>query len=279
MPYLKSKRTWIPIFILSLFFFPSCSKDDSLSFDQEQAEIIHWDSIVVAHWNIGNFSNGTFYETTISIDSASQKRTAYIDFLNSVNADILGLCEYHPYFSLNNDDTHSSILSMYKYASIGTKRYYNCNAIFTKLLPFYYEGGIVYNEHKQYRYYHYVDLKINYKTVKFVETHLDWNEGSTGAQSRASQIHQLVNDFKDYPYVIICGDFNVSNISEYDLFKEAGCTLANDGNLKIYPTNKPAGVIDNIILKGFSISNIEIFSKPNLSDHCLLKCILKINSI
>ena len=268
--------------LLFLCLFPSCSKDESLSFDQEQAETILWDSIVVAHWNIGNFSNGTFYETTISIDSASQKKTAYIDFLNSVNADILGLCEYHPFFSLNNDDTHSSILSMYKYASVGTKRHYNCNAIFTDLLPFYYESDIVYNEHKQYRYYRYVDLKINYKTVKFVETHLDWNEGSTGAQSRASQIQQLVNDFKDYPYVIICGDFNISNISEYDIFKEAGYTLANGGKfgfLKTYPSNKPAGVIDNIILKGFSISNVEVFAKPNLSDHCLLKCILKINSI
>ena len=240
---------------------------------------IFMDSIIVAHWNIGHFSNGKSDDTTISNDSIGSKQNSYRKFIEDAQADIFGVCEYSPNFDQDGNSARDAIFYTYDYASIGEKVRYNCNSIFTRGIPFIDEHQFVFDERAQYRYYSTVNLMINNDTIRFVETHLDWNEGSNGSKYRLSQMQKLIDTFKCYTHVIICADFNIANNSEYDIFKEAGFCLANCGDNGIfytYPASNPDSALDNIIVKGFNIKNVSTLRDPNLSDHCLIKCVLTI---
>ena len=120
-------------------------------------------------------------------------------------------------------------------------------------------------------------MLINNDTIKFIETHLDFSQGKYGADYRKMQVQELIEATKDVNHAIICADFNISNVSEYDSFKDSGWLLANCGDWGIYntyPANNPASPIDNIIVKGLNIRTFEVINHPNLSDHVLLKCTL-----
>ena len=255
----------------------SINNENKESSETPETSVVYMDSIIVAHWNIGHFSNGKSDDTTIPPDSVENMQTRYIGFISSAQADILGVCEYSHYFSTDGGDPRSLIFNMYDYASIGYKALYNCNSIFTKHIPFYNERYKVFKRRVQHRYYQAIDMVINNDTVKFIETHLDWNEGTMGATCRDYQIQSLINEYQDFKYVIICADFNISKEAEYDVFKEAGFSLASCGDLgyfKTAPSKNPAAVIDNIIVKGFNIKNVSTLGDATLSDHCLIKCTL-----
>ena len=204
---------------------------------------------------------------------------AYISLLENLNADILGVCEYNREFSKEGIIARDSILYMFDYAYIGPKYQYNCNAIFTKGIPIYNEKYVSFSHYVQHRYYTSVDLYINNHCIKFVETHLDWNQNENGATYRESQIKEIINHFQKDKYVILCGDFNNSyGIEEYDPFIQAGYEMANGGkygSFFTYRAKDPSDIIDNIFVKGLDIKKVESFCEPNLSDHCFIKCTIK----
>jgi endonuclease/exonuclease/phosphatase family metal-dependent hydrolase len=111
--------------------------------------------------------------------------------------------------------------------------------------------------------------------VKVVSTHLDWNQGENGAPYRAIQIQELIEAFKNDKYVIMCADWNVGKTDEYDAFFKAGYDMANHGylgDILTYPAgSKLRSYLDNIITKGFAISNVKVINDAMLSDHCLIK--------
>ena len=245
------------------------NKDDSINND---AIInIYRDSLVIAHWNIGHFSNGKSSDTAITSENYSEKRSQYISIIDSLNADIFGVCEYNPNFDQDGNSTRDAIFYKYKYASIGTKYSYNCNAIFSKDIPLENGRKTNFSRHKQNRYIQSAEIRVNEKVVTFIETHLDWNQGQDGAEYRKSQIQELIDMTKNLEQVIVCADFNISDTSEYNPFKEAGFSLANYDESNESYTNS---LIDNIIVKGLRIQRAEIFSHPELSDHYVLKCVL-----
>jgi endonuclease/exonuclease/phosphatase family metal-dependent hydrolase len=113
---------------------------------------------------------------------------------------------------------------------------------------------------------------MNGKMVKFVETHLDFNQGAEGAICRMSQMKELVDAFKDSPYVVICADFNTRIKEEYNVFCDAGFCLATDS---LPNAGSPSGdpsqiIIDNIIVKGFRIKETKEYPHMSLSDHNLI---------
>lgn len=274
-------------FIITLFICPliftACDNDiDSFLEEtsiQKEPSAIFKDTIVVVHWNIGHFSLGKAPDTTISTDEADNMTSKYKELLDSVNADILGICEYNPTFSVNGDKTSSLLFNNYPFQCIGPKYSYNCNAIFsrTKL----HDTNVqFYKKCVQERYYIESRLIINMHDVYFVETHLDWNQGTMGKGSRTEQISELVNRYKDTPYVIICGDMNIASLDELQPVIEAGFSLANRGEQGVYytyPASKPYSSIDHIIVKGFKILDVKTTGDARLSDHLLIKCILQIN--
>lgn len=247
------------------------NKEDSISNDT--IINIYRDSLTIAHWNIGHFANGKSSDTAITSENYSEKRSQYISVIDSLNADIFGVCEYNPNFDQDGNRTRDAIFYQYNYASIGPKYSYNCNAIFSKDIPLENGGKTYFSRHKQNRYIQSAEIRVNEKVITFIETHLDWNQGQDGSECRKSQIQELIDMTRDLEYVIICADFNISDTSEYNPFKEAGFSLANYDESSESYTNS---LIDNIVVKGLKIQNYKIPPHSGLSDHNILKCCISL---
>ena len=132
--------------------------------------------------------------------------------------------------------------------------------------------------------------------------------------SRQVEIKNLVKLFKDDPYVILCGDFNtqgpvygpdvpdsqrnfLAGLDEFDPFVEGftedgvtypgNFTLANNKSnpLKTAPATNarpdtgnllPRSYLDNIIVRGFTMSEVHVIDDGSLTDHFALYCDLTI---
>lgn len=265
----------------------------------------------VCSYNIGHFSLGKSSDTFVSdqkedydytnygsstpYSNYDAQKTRWRNTLNEYSPDVLLMCEYITTFAHNQAgdvSTENAILSKYLYNRVGplpSSDSYMRTAVFANIKLGTSDVTYFTNTVQAGRYYQCVEVNICGKDVKFVITHLDWNQGEYGATYRAEQIQKLITDFQNEEYVVICGDFNVSSISEFDSFANAGFTMANDGYLGEVPTYPASGTevwsggtktvvdaarsgIDNIIVKGFAMSNIRVIDKKELSDHCAIMC-------
>ena len=84
------------------------------------------------------------------------------------------------------------------------------------------------------------------------------------------EISELINKYKDCDRVIMCGDWNTTDFSQ---FRKAGYSLANNGTLFTYPYKSYP--LDNIIVKGLRISDVKMI-KTDLSDHYPLVCTVSV---
>ena len=235
----------------------------------------------IAHWNLGHFSQGTSYDTTITHEDYAAMRQKWAERINAIAADIFLSCEYNTNMVNEGDgqqaiNTQQVLFGQYAHAYIGSRpsaNSYMQAAMFSNL-PIRNVRQVTFPQTVQAgRYYQVGDLRIGSTLIKVVETHLDWNQGSNGAAYRAAQIQKLIADFANFSHVIITGDFNVDSISEYDAFAEAGFSMANHGYLgriNTYPAGSPTAGLDNILCKGFAINGIHVVDDPELSDHCAI---------
>lgn len=238
--------------------------------------------IRVLHWNLGHFALGASYDTTITQEQLDTMRSKWRNKINPIGADVVMTCEYNTNFvnasgGLPAVTARDAVFSnsIWEYAAIGSKpsaTSYMQTATFSNIKL---SGTkeVVYPQTVQAgRYYQESTILLGGKTVKIVATHLDYNQGSNGAAYRALQIQKLINDFSNDDYVIICADFNVAETTEFDAFSNAGYKMLNHvylGDLQTYPSDSPAFAFDNIVCKGFTISNISIVEDSNkeFSDH------------
>lgn len=261
---------------------------DNVIYDTIVIDSIIHDTIIIEHgikmlriagWNIGHFALGTSYDTKITHEQYPTMQQKWAESINSINADIFCLCEYNENFVNKSYDNpaitaRNSIFYSFHYAFIGNRPYpssYNMSAIYSHF-PLQNIKTIVYKHTVQPgRHFYYGDLHLNEKTIKVVTTHLDFNQNSDGARFRMEQMQELIDYFSNDPYVIIYADWNVASANEFDMFTEAGWSMVNHGYLGDIPTypagNKPLYAIDNIICKGFDISNINTLNDGYLSDH------------
>jgi len=247
----------------------------------------------VLAWNIGHFCVGSDWRTNITNANYDEKMKQWKKVLNASCANILLLSEYNDSFGSHTVDGETvtenafDVLFAAYYDDISktSQSAYVCNAIVAKYTL---SNGstVAYTQRGQLMNYRVAELTIGGKTVKLVATHLDWTQNENYAVYRASQIQQLITAFKDEPYVIIGGDFNVDAASEFDAFKNNGFSMLNHDKLgdictypatgaNVYNTNinnkygaSPEIVLDNIIFKGLSISNVQLIDEGTLSDHC-----------
>lgn len=237
----------------------------------------------VASWNIGHFALGKSGDTTLKHNVLDFYRQSYRAYFNELNADILALVEYNPLMVNATDEqpavvAREAILSNYHDAQIGPQYSYNCNAIFSNGFEVLATDTVEFSKMVQKRYYLVTTMRIDGDIIKVVSTHLDWNQGENGAPYRAIQIEELIEAFKNDKYVIMCADWNTGKTDEFDAFTRAGYEMANHGylgDLLTYPSGlSPRSCIDNIITKGFAISNVSVINNAMLSDHCLIKAAL-----
>ena len=232
-----------------------------------------------AHWNIGHF---TYYDNiqgsdtpNIPAELSAEMVLRYKRALNEIDADVLGVCEDDPVFDAAGNPTLSYLYGKYGTKYQGTKYAYMCASLYSNL-PL---SGIVVNEViypqtvQTNRYYKRMSATLNGHTVIFIETHLDFNQGSNGAAYRAAQIRKLIADCTAYDHVVIAADYNVATTDEYEMANHGyiGDVITHVNHINLHEL-----AIDNVITKGFKMSNIKVWQDTfNLSDHAAISCDLE----
>lgn len=240
-------------------------------------------SIRVAHWNIGHFAMGKANSPTVSAEASPARAAEYRAMVASLDVDILGISEYDPVFDLAGTPTTNALFSAYPSQEEGPKREYQCNAVFMRF-PVVRREIVDYRNRYQKTYFLDTVFLIGTNEVHFVQTHLDWNSNEKATDARPRQIRQLIDHFRDEPYVVLSGDWNVYGAGEYYPFLMAGYSLANCGEAGCLHTcagfNKRMPCVqrclDNIVAKGFRVRDVYLADKDYLlSDHRIIGCTLE----
>ena len=246
-------------------------------------------SIRFMHWSVGHFSDGTYSVASIPESKGKEMAAKYVKFLNSVDADIVGIAEYSENFTTNGSMKSSTALFNGYEKSVGPAKGDVCNAIFFKpaMASKIDEKDVFFERHIEDTYYRAVKLSVSGVPVWFVQVHLDGNTYLSGhCGDRGAQMEKLIKDFNDEPNVVIAGNFRVGvrvpgkecfpAPEEYKVFETAGYELANLFGTGTYPVECPIQPVDNIILKGVGISEVRFLEADRLSNHLAISCKLSI---
>ncbi len=240
----------------------------------------------VVQWNIGHFAMGKASSTKVLAKDSARRAEEYRSKIAELGADIIGVSEYESIFDKAGNSATNAVFASYPFCVEGPKRNYQCNAVFSRM-PIARKEVVDYKSRFQKAYFLDTVYEIGTNEVHFVQTHLDWNTNASAADARPRQIRQLINHFKNFPYVIISADWNVYGASEYYPLLMAGYTLANCGvagclDTVIYEDKRmPCRrfPLDNIVVKGFEVCDVSLDDKDcRLSDHRILGCTLKMKT-
>ena len=207
-------------------------------------------------WNVGHWAKGNQTSSAVTPSNYEATKKGFRELFNMVGADIVGCCEWSSIFYPTTGETaKDAVLCQYKNGYIApTEASYVGTALFSSYpLTNMYELGLSGNKGWI------GDLVAGGKTIKVCTVHLPWNSNHDASLS------QLLEHFKDDPYVVIGGDFNHLNgyeESEIALIESYGYQVANWGYLgKIltsYNNVVASNYLDNIIVKGGSILHTEV---------------------
>lgn len=239
------------------------------------------DVLKIATYNIGHFSGGGYPDSSATYTArlSEYKQLIY----NTINPDIMGVNEYSANM-VNKGNTAQVLFGEFQLQYEGVQRNYSCNALFGNACL----RNIVRKEFEcledetithttgitaQDYYYLDADLYMSGRLVKVVTAHLAFDTNRPGVLQN-KQIAELIAAYSNYDRVLMMGDWNVSAFSEFNAFTSAGYTLGNDGTYKTYDGNR---ALDNIIVKGLTVSNTGIVSS-DLSDHLPFYCEVSVPS-
>lgn len=255
-----------------------------IRFSKEAYEV-KANSVRIATWNIGHYSLGKKPNSTLEDTQLAMQSAYYTDYINNaINADIIFLNEYSKNFTKNGNPAKNTIFKDYnKVVYEGPQLGYSCNAVYSKIdisNPEMHElecnktaGKISVHDVRATDYYFVTtDLVINGTTVKLVSAHLAF-DGEGSKDVVINQFKELIAYCNQFEHVVLLGDWNVGSFSEFDLFTEAGYTLANaDKNMATYNSGSS---LDNIIYKGVTVSDFGL-AGTDLSDHYALYCTITV---
>ena len=268
---------------LLTFVIAECGKEDNINNiniedDSGIVENVISD-IIVAQWNIGHFSGGRSSNSTIKGEQYGLKEREYNSLISQISADIFSVNEYSEYFGTDEfGEKHKAndvLFGEYPYQYVGHQSRYSCNALFSKL-PLFNSSEIEYECNQNAKITHTTAIKaidyyllesetvINGILTKLVSTHLAFDKNNEDVAR--NQILEIIDRYKTYSNVIICGDWNIKDINNFDYFSLAGYHLANHGEFGDYITYGTKSVLDNIMVKGFIIKKVEVV-ESTLSDH------------
>ena len=224
------------------------------------------ESLRVAQWNIGHFSMGDDCKSSVRKEKSAERSAEYRAKIAEIDADFIGVSEYDPVFDKAGTPTTNAVFASYPTKVEGPKNEYQCNAVFSRYKCIRHEV-VDYDERCQKTYFIDSVFRIGTNEVHFVQSHLDWNYNVQATDARPRQIRQLIDRFRNVPYVIICADFNVYGAGEYYPFVQAGFKIANCGDAGVFRTTNFKGgmmpcsdrtVCDNIVVKGFDIRDVAL---------------------
>jgi endonuclease/exonuclease/phosphatase family metal-dependent hydrolase len=250
----------------------------------------YYDSLIITQWNIGHFSGGSNPNSTIKPDNFSQAIQNYKDLFDRTNSDICSINEYSVDIGCDSQGyrykAHETLFANFENFYIGNQRNYSCNAIFSHLaldnvqLVEYMcnmTAKITHTNLISATDYYFIEstIHVNGIEIKLVSTHLAFDQNNT--EIALYQIEELIDRYRNDDYVILCGDWNISNVSVFDPFLAADYQLANHGKFGDFITYGNNSILDNVIVKGLTISEVELVNSQ-LSDHKPLVVTLKLDS-
>lgn len=235
--------------------------------------------VILATWNIGYFSNGVSSRSFIKTSEYDKKLKDYRTLIyDSIHPDIISINEYNRVFmgkdNEENENVTSSVLfDQYEDKVVGPRKGFR-KALFSKL-KLKNKRLIYFNCHKSFEgdediknttsYYIESTVSINGNKVKLINVHLMFSRIIPRVVQQL-QIEELIKSYDRNKRVVIFGDFNTA---DYSQLKEAGYTLANNGEMVTFPKKKTP--LDNIAAKGLTISEVRVI-KTDLSDHYPIMC-------
>ena len=280
------------IFLLNIY---ACSEDeyDGYFFNEsyyKKSEYnikSYYDELKIVQWNIGHFSGGGSYSSSITSDEYVSKIDEYRNLILGTGADIISLNEYSNFIGYdrngNLQKANKVLFNNYGNQYIGKQRRYSCNALFSNLVlnnPV--EIDFISNQTAQITHtaaiqatdYYFIesDIRFNGIDAKLVTAHLAFDLNNEDVAR--NQIMEIIDRYSYNDYVILCGDWNIMDVNNFDYFKLAGYQLANHGKYGDLITCGTNLMVDNVCVKGFQIKNVEIINS-SLSDHKPLLVTLK----
>ena len=242
------------------------------------------------HWNVAQFSGGAAKVATVKEADGPAMAARFRSFVDAVGADVVGITQYSENFTTNGSLKSADAVFAGYTKSVGPAKGAQCNALFFKpgfATPAE-DKDVFYAEHFEKTYYKAVKFIVKGVPVWFVQTQLDCHNYLMGHHAdRASQMKELIEAFREEPNVVIAGDFRVGIHSpggrcfpapeEYEVFEKAGYELVNLHGTGTYPIDNPLQPVDNIIVKGLSISGVQFLEADRLSDHLAISCTLTVH--
>ena len=234
-------------------------------------------TIKFQQWNIGHFSHGRSPKPVAQYSQAEK----WVEFLKKADADVVGFAEYSDRLG---DDAGTPTTNAFKEAGfanyhVGSSKGYNWNAVWTKrgIGKFVKMTERAFKRCHQARYWIDCEYLIDGKTVHLVETHLDHTpKDKDGVPFRVGQIRELVEFYRNDDYVIIAGDWNSWDGSEFKPFVDDGYDYASPQKVPILES-RDWHTIDNVLAKGFAIDKKScryVDGERTMSDHGSIVCTL-----
>ncbi|MBP3300004.1 MAG: hypothetical protein J6M34_00690 [Clostridia bacterium] len=228
--------------------------------------------IKVATMNYGLWNDGaTKFVEDSKVDTVL---AAWKKMLDDNDVDILAGQEWLRFFDRSNTMTAEDALFAYKYRyQFSTATGFGKNLVSKTAIENYVAKSFTKNKDRQYTKSY---TTINGKKVCLINAHCSLE--TNFSINRKAEFEELIRIMDQEKYVIVFGDFNAYNVSEFNLFKKAGYSVANGGEFGTFDTwtnfDKPSSwknkAIDNIIVS----PNIEILDvkvdRRDLSDHNML---------
>ena len=239
------------------------------------------DTLVIGQWNIGHFSGGSSPNSTIRGKEYTALVAQCRSIISSLSADIISLNEFSVVIGTDNSNiqykAEDELFQDYDFRYIGHQSRYSCNALFSKVeLLDCNEQVYECNQTAQITHtsvikatdYYLVESIILLKGVKtvFVSTHLAFDKNNEDVA--CNQIRELIEKYKDEEHIFICGDWNIFDVHNFNLFTEAGYQIANHSKYGDFDTWDGGAVLDNIIVKGYDIVDVKMINTAtSISDH------------
>lgn len=177
-------------------------------------------------------------------------------------ADLIGLQEYCGWFDLSHTKRTDDVV--FKPLGFEVMDGNEGIAVATRfpLTPVYEKDFLPTSVRRRQKFY----VEIGGKRIAVFNCHpspkLDQGE------LRQAEYRMLLRDFREEEWFIAVGDYNARTAAEYELFREAGFPMANNG---IPTVRKTGSACDNIIVSpNIRIENVRCYDEDFLlSDHVL----------
>ncbi|MBR4864388.1 MAG: endonuclease/exonuclease/phosphatase family protein [Oscillospiraceae bacterium] len=236
---------------------------------------IEGNTFTFATQNFGLWNDGV--TQGVAADKVEARAAAWQQEMVNHDIDILVGQEWQPYLDSNKTvDANEKVFGgMYPYMYGNNTSTYDGKNIISRspLLNISYTAQVS-NVGRRYAKAYTV---IGGKTVCIINAHLSFEEDIN--TNRKEEMVELLNAAQGEKYVVIAGDFNVFTPDEFEIFEEAGYSLANCGafgewntwpNLGRNPNADVNRVLDNIIVSpGIKINNAYSYDH-RLSDHAMV---------